>query len=103
MQGLLLGCVALSAGAEVKPQALTQERVAQTLRRYILEHSAWRSDQIEVTLRSFSSPALPEGEIGVVVLKPNLGVTPGRHSFLLGVQVNGREEARVWVDTDVKV
>jgi flagellar basal body P-ring formation protein FlgA len=103
IQGLLLGCLALSATAESKPQLLTQERVAQTLQRYILEHSAWRSDQVEVDLHSFSPLAVPEGEIGIVVLKPNLGVTPGRHSFLLGVQVNGREEARVWVDTDVKV
>lgn len=103
IQGLLLGCVALSASAEDKPQALTQERVVQTLQRYILEHSAWQSDQVEVALRSFSPLAMPEGKIGVVVLKPNVGVTPGRHSFLIGVQVNGREEARVWVDADVKV
>src|SRR5215831_1050114 len=103
VQGLLLGCLFLPAGAESNQQTLTQERVVKTLQQYILEHSAWLPDQIEVNLYSFSPLTMPAGEVNIVLLKQNRGITPGRHHFLLGVQINGREEARVWVDADVKV
>ena len=45
IQGLLLGCFALSATAESKPQLLTQERVA---RRCSDTSWSWRgNDQVE--------------------------------------------------------
>ncbi|MBI3758043.1 MAG: hypothetical protein HY267_08710, partial [Deltaproteobacteria bacterium] len=103
VHGLLLGFLAVTAGAEGNPQTLTPERVAKAVQQYILEHSAWRPDQVEIDLHSFSPLTMPEGQVEIVFLKQNRGVTPGRHRFLLGVQVNSREEARMWVDADVKV
>jgi flagella basal body P-ring formation protein FlgA len=93
----------LSAKTEGNEQILSQERVVETLRQYVLERSAWRPDQVEVVLRSFTSPMLPDGAIDLVVLKPTRGVTPGLHRFLVATQVNGREEARLWIDSDVQV
>lgn len=84
-------------------QALSQEHVAESIRQFVLAHSVWRADRVEIVLRSFSSPSLPEGEVQLVILKPNRGITPGLHRFLIGIQVNGREEARSWVDSEVRV
>jgi flagella basal body P-ring formation protein FlgA len=102
-QGLLLGCLSFSAGAEGDRQMLTQDRVVQALRQYVLEHSAWRPDQVEVDLHAFTPLSTPDGEVEIVFLKQDRGPTPGRHHFLLGARVNGREETRVWIDADVKV
>jgi len=83
--------------------SLSQDSVAQVLRQYILERSGWRPEQVEVVLRSFTPPTIPAGTVDLVVLKPTRGVTPGLHRFLVGVQVNGREEARIWIDSDIQV
>ncbi len=101
--GLLWERVALPVGAEGNQQMVTQERVVQALRQYILEHSAWRPEQVDVTLYSFAPLPTPEGEMELTFLKQSHGLTPGRHRFLLGVQVNGREETRLWIDAEVKV
>jgi flagellar basal body P-ring formation protein FlgA len=93
----------LDVRADGSGQLLSQERVIEDLERYVLEHSAWRADQVEVVLRTFSSLSLPAGEIATDILKPNRGVTPGIHRFLLSVRVNGREEARTWIDSDIRV
>ena len=67
--GLLL-VFPLSAKTEGNKQTLSPERVAEMLRRYVLERSAWRPDQVEIVLRSFTPPILPDGAVGLVVLKP---------------------------------
>lgn len=92
-----------SANTADNEQSLSQAQVVETLRQYVLERSAWRPDQVEVVLRSFTPPKLPDGRIEVVVLKPTRGVTPGLRRFLVAVQVNGREEARLWIDSEVQV
>lgn len=92
-----------SAKTEGNEQILSQERVVETLRQYVLERSAWAPDQVEIVLRSFTPPKLPGGTLGLVVLKPTRGVTPGLHRFLVAVQVNGQEEVRLWIDSDVQV
>ncbi|MGE0680717.1 MAG: flagellar basal body P-ring formation chaperone FlgA [Candidatus Binatia bacterium] len=93
----------LSAKTDGARQSLSQERVVETLREYVLERSAWRPDQVEIVLRSFTPSTLPDGAIDLVVLKPTRGVTPGLRRFLVAVQVNGREEARLWIDSEVQV
>jgi flagella basal body P-ring formation protein FlgA len=93
----------LSAQTEGNRQALSPDRVVETLRQYVLERSAWRPDQVEVVLRSFTPPMLSDGTVDLVVLKPTRGVTPGLRRFLVAIQVNGREEARLWVDSEVQV
>ncbi len=102
LAALLCFCPA-GVDAEGERLPLSGERVTETLRRYVLEQSAWRPEQVEIVLRSFALPPVPDGEIDLVILKPNHGVTPGVHRFLLSVRVNGREEARFWVDAEVRV
>jgi flagella basal body P-ring formation protein FlgA len=101
--GVLLGSPTLLVQAENNQRMLTQDRVIAALRQYIREHSVWSPEQVEVVLQSFTPTPLPEGEIEIDFLKQTQGLTPGRHRFLLGVQINGREEARLWIDADVKV
>lgn len=96
---LVSPCIA----ADGNTQTLSPERVTETLRRYVLERSAWRPEQVEVSLRSLTPVTLPEGQTEVQVLKPNRGITPGLHRFLVSAQVNGREEARFWVDSTIRV
>jgi flagella basal body P-ring formation protein FlgA len=93
----------LSAKTEGSGQTLPPDRVVETLRQYVLEHSSWRPDQVEIVLRSFTPPMLPEGAVDLVVLKPTRGVTPGLRRFLVAIRVNGREEARLWMDSEVQV
>lgn len=95
--------LSVSSYADAETQTLSQERVVETLRRYVLQRSVWRLDQVDIVLRSFTPVPVPVGNLGLVVLKPTRGITPGLHRFLVAVQVNGQEEARLWVDSDVRV
>ena len=89
--------------AEESDQILSPECVVETLQQYVLEHSVWQPEQVEIFLRSFSPPSLPKGTVGLAVLKPTRGVTPGPRHFLISAQVDGREEARFWVDSEIQV
>jgi flagella basal body P-ring formation protein FlgA len=100
---VLLSLFASRTQAAENGQSLSQAQVEEALRRYVLERSTWREEQVEVELRSFSPRALPEGPVTIAILKPSRGITPGPHRFLIGLQVNDREEARMWVDSEVRV
>jgi flagella basal body P-ring formation protein FlgA len=99
----MLGLCPIGVDAERERLPLAPERVTETLRRYVLEQSAWQPEQVEVVLRSFTPPAIPNDAVDLVILKPNRGITPGVRRFLLSVRVNGREEGRFWVDAEVRV
>lgn len=100
---LMVLLLSVSSYADVDTPTLSQERVVETLRHYVLERSVWRPDQVDIVLRSFTPPPAPEGNVELVVLKPTRGITPGLHRFLVAVHVNGQEEMRLWVDSDVRV
>ena len=100
---VFLACGVSSRRVEGAGPPLSQEQVTRSIRQYVLEHSVWRADQVEIVLRSFSPPSLPEGEVEIAILKPTRGITPGLHRFLMSIQVNGQEEARSWIDSDVRV
>jgi flagella basal body P-ring formation protein FlgA len=91
-----------AVGADEK-QPLSPEQVTAALQRYVLAQSAWRPEQVEIVLGSSSLPLVAAGVVDFVVLKPNRGVTPGLHRFLMSARVNGKEEARFWVDADLHV
>jgi len=84
-------------------QVLAPEQVVDAVRQHVLERSIWRSEQVEILLRSFSPLSLPNGTIELTVLKPTRGVTPGPRHFLISAQVNGQEDARFWVDSEIQV
>jgi len=100
---VMLGLCPIGVDAERERLPLAPERVTETLRRYVLEQSAWQPEQVEVVLRSFTPPAIPNDAVDLVILKPNRGITPGVRRFLLSARVNGREEGRFWVDAEVRV
>jgi flagella basal body P-ring formation protein FlgA len=101
---LLLAICPLNVQAERgDQQVLTKEELEETLRHYVLEHGPWQPSQIEVTVRSFPPLSLPVGAVGVRILKPTKGVTPGPRRFLLAVEVDGEEAKRAWVQADVRV
>lgn len=93
----------LSFGTGGEGQTLTKERVEETLRRYLVEHSPWQPSQIEVELHSFPPLSLPSGPVTMRIVKPTRGITPGTRRFLLAISVGGQEEARLWVETEIRV
>ena len=84
-------------------QVLTKEKVEAALRHYVLKQGPWQPTQIEVEVRSFAPLSLPSGQVGLRILKPRKGITPGPHSFLLAVEVEGKEATRVWVPAEIRV
>ena len=96
---LLTPAGALGAG----DQLLSGPTVEAALRRHVLDHSPWRPAQLDVTLVSYRPVSVPEGRIGLRVLRPRRGLSPGQRSFLLAAQVEGREALRTWVRADVRV
>ncbi|MBI3304556.1 MAG: flagellar basal body P-ring formation protein FlgA [Deltaproteobacteria bacterium] len=93
--------ISIEAGRE--GQVVTKEQVEESLHHYVVEQGPWQSSQIEVGVRSFTPLPLPGGRVEVRIVKPNRGITPGQRRFLLAVEVEGQERARVWVEVEVRV
>jgi len=105
LQGLcLLSLVsAASAYGSNQGQALSKERMEPVIRQYIFDRVPWKPENLEIRLVPFQPVIVPSGVLSFRVLKPAQGLTPGLHSFLVAADVAGKEEARVWVKTDIKV
>jgi flagella basal body P-ring formation protein FlgA len=95
----------LMAGAGPSDAAivLTPERIVSVLQRYAVENSQWTSDNIEVRVLSLPSVSLHSEGVGLRVLRPLNGISPGQQSFLIAVESGGKEQARLWVKADVRV
>ena len=92
-----------SAYADNQGQTLTKERIEPVLRQYIFDRVPWKPENVEIRLVPFQPMTVPLGVLSFRVLKPTQGLTPGLHSFLVAADVAGKEEARVWVKTEIKV
>jgi flagella basal body P-ring formation protein FlgA len=88
------------AGAE---QTLTGESIATTLQQYIVESGPWKAGDVEVRVAGFKPLTLPSGTVKLRILKPAKGLTPGMHSYLIGVDVNGKEVTQTWARAEVRV
>ena len=100
---LALGC-ALRAGADEKVgQLLSQAQVELTLRRYVLANSPWKADQVEVKALAFKPLPLRAGRIALRVVKHGKIIGPGVQTFLLAVDIAGKEETQLWVRSDIKI
>ena len=97
----LIASAPVQAGG--KKRLLTKEKVVQALQQYILKRGPWRREQIEVRVRAFRPLPVPEGRVKLRVIKPRNKVRPGSRSFLLAVDVEGKEKARVWVHAEISV
>src|SRR5215467_1473904 len=94
---------ASSAYGSNQGQALSKERMEPVIRQYICDRVPWKSENVEIRIVPFSPVTVPSGVLSFRVLKPAQGLTPGLHSFLVAADVAGKEEARVWVKTEIKV
>jgi len=83
--------------------SLTPERAKAAILRHVLEEGPWKAEDLEVRVVPFEPVPLPPGPAVIRVLKPNKGVAPGAMSFLLAVDVTGRESARMWVKSEIRV
>ena len=92
------------AGADDKAgQLLSQSQVEQTLRRYVLANGPWKADQVEVRALAFKPLPVRRGRIEMRVVKHGRIIGPGVQTFLLAVDVAGKEETQLWVRSDIKI
>jgi flagella basal body P-ring formation protein FlgA len=92
------------AAADEKPgQLLSQAQVEQTLRRYVLANGPWNADQVDVKAPAFKPLPLRAGRLALRVVKHGRIIGPGMQTFLVAVDVGGKEETQVWVRSDIKI
>jgi len=103
--GALMGLVlCLTAAADERAgQVVSQERVEQTLRRYVLNNGIWEAKQVEVRALSYKPVPVRAGKLALRVAKPAKRIAPGVQSFLLMADVEGKEESQIWVRTEITV
>ncbi len=100
---LVVALPVMFAGKDAHAAPLTPERAKAAILRHVLEQGPWKAEDIEVRVLPFQPVPLPAGPASIRILKPNKGVTPGPVSFLLAVDVAGREQARTWVKSEIRV
>jgi flagella basal body P-ring formation protein FlgA len=99
---LLCGIMPLRALASTNP-ALTKEALEPALRRYLAQSGPWSAENIDVHVLPFQAPAVPAGAVIFKVLQPSSIASSGTYNFLVAAQIGGREQARFWVRSEVRV
>lgn len=84
-------------------QPLTQEVMERVVRRHVLGEGPWKPENVEVRVLPFQPVSLPPGTVSYRILRPNKGITPGSHSLLVAADVAGKEAARLWIKTEVRI
>jgi flagella basal body P-ring formation protein FlgA len=95
-----LGTMAQSAAPQ---QSLSKEKVEAVLRQYVLQNAPWRPEDVEVRVIPFAAMALPNGPVSYRVANSTRGVTPGLHNFLVAADIGGKEAAKIWIKTEIKI
>jgi flagella basal body P-ring formation protein FlgA len=98
---LLLGL--FTGRLEAQSAQLTTERARAAIFQFVVENGPWRAQNIEVRVMPFPPIPLSAGPGVIRILKPSKGVTPGPVNFLLAVDAGGREQARTWVKSEIRV
>jgi flagella basal body P-ring formation protein FlgA len=98
--GLL--CFGMASQANGSQQLITKETVEPTLRRYAVRYGPWNAENIELRVLPFQPVTLPPGQVSFRVLQPARIATPGPQSFLVSAEIAGKEEARLWVKTEIR-
>lgn len=93
----------LPAQAADPAQQLNAERVEAAVRQYVIKSGPWPAENLDVRVVPFQNVPLPASPVVFRILKPTKGVTPGIVNFLLAADVSGKERARIWVKTEVRV
>ncbi|HUK39566.1 MAG TPA: flagellar basal body P-ring formation chaperone FlgA, partial [Candidatus Acidoferrales bacterium] len=84
-------------------QVLDGEKVAARLTQHVIEAGPWKPENVELRVVSFRPVSIPAGSVSYRILRPTTGIIPGPLSFLMAVDVAGKEEARFWVRTEIKI
>jgi len=100
---LIIVCWFFSVGAANQGQLITKENVELTLRQYVFQRATWKPENIEIRLIPFPALTVPLGPVNFRVVQPKQNLIPGLQPFLLAVDVAGKEEARLWVKTEIRV
>lgn len=100
---LILMASATLAHAGNQRQTLTNEKIEAVLRQFVLERAGWKPENLEVRIVPLQPVTVPSGQLNFRVLKPSQSLAPGLHSFLVAVDVAGKEEARLWLKTEIRV
>src|SRR3989304_5812235 len=95
-------CAAPVQGAGPE-RTLNRGQAAAVIREYVLSQAPWKAENVEVRVAPFAPVSMPLGAVNYRVLKPAQGITPGVHSFLVVVEIGGKEAARFWVKAEIKI
>jgi flagella basal body P-ring formation protein FlgA len=87
--------------AETQRQAVGQDKIESVLRQYLFERVPWRAENVEFRIIGFPPVTVRSGQLSFRVLKSSLA--PGLNSSLLAVDVDKKEESRLWVKTETRV
>ena len=98
---LLLG-FGMAAQANGSQHLITKESLEPTLRHYTLQNGPWKADNIELRVLPFQPVTIPPGQVSYRVLQPARIATPGAQSFLVVAEIAGREEARLWIRSEIR-
>jgi flagella basal body P-ring formation protein FlgA len=82
---------------------ITKETLEPVLRRYLAQTGPWTAENIEVHVLPIQVPAAPLGAVIFKVLQPSSIPSSGTYNFLVAAQIAGREEARFWVKSEIRV
>ncbi len=93
---------AVSEGADGPGVMLTRDKVERVLRQHVLQSGPWKPENVEVRIVSFQAVSLPPGQVNFRIVRPVQGITPGVQSFLLAVDIAGRETTRLWLRAEIK-
>lgn len=81
----------------------TLQRAEAALKRHVLANSLWKVEDVELRVVNFTPLALPQGTLSIRVLRPTNSVTPGPSSFLLALDIGGKEHSRLWLKAEIRV
>lgn len=81
---------------------MTPESVEPLLRRYALQYGPWKDESIELRVLPFPAVPLPPGNVHYRVLQPARVAGAGAQNFLIAAEIAGKEEARLWVKTEIR-
>jgi len=91
------------AASQAPSQSLTQEMMEAAVRRQVLAEGPWKPDNLEVRVLPFQPVSVPAGPLTYRILKPSKGITPGLQNLLVAAEVAGKEAARLWIKSEIRV
>ena len=99
----LLFSFALTAQATGTQQLVTQETIEPAIRRHTLQYGPWKADNVELRVLPFPALTIPSGPVHYRVLQPGTVSSAGMHNFYIAAEIAGKEEARLWVKTEIRI